>query len=138
MTGDHEDDGRDTAERLVLYVEDNAINLEFMQMFFDELDDLRLIAVTSAEAGIDLAQRLRPDLILMDIDLPGLDGIAATRQLKNLPQTAGVPVIAISASAMVRDIDRASEVAFDAYVTKPFSLDEFTALMYSVLDRSAD
>ncbi len=132
-------DGSGTVDsRLVLYIEDNAINLELMQLFFEDLQGLRLIAATTAEQGIELAQETSFDLILMDIDLPGLDGISATRELKARPETAEVPVIAISASAMADDIDRASVAAFDAYVTKPFKLDEFSALMQSVLDRRRD
>ena len=109
-----------------------------MKMLFDELDDLRLIAAASAEAGIELAQQLQPGLILVDIDLPAVDGIETTRQLKSLPHTARVPVIALSASAIVRDIDRARAAAFDAFVTKPFRLDELTALLRQVLERSRD
>ncbi len=126
------------ALRQVLYIEDNAINLEFMQMFFEELDGLRLVSATTAEQGIELARQTQFDLILMDIDLPGVDGITATLELKALPETADVPVIAISAAAMVRDVDRAAAAAFEAYVTKPFKLDELSALIDSVLQRHRD
>ena len=127
-----------TAGRLVLYIEDNAINPEFMKLFFDEPDDHRLFAAASAAAGIELAQQLQPDLILVDIDLPGVDGIEAARQLKSQPHTAQVPVITLSASAMAGDIDRAGAAAYDACVTRPFKLAEFTAWSRQVLERFRD
>ena len=76
-------------------------------------------------SGIEMASADPPDLILMDISLPDMDGIEAARRLKSRAETRDIPIIGISAAAMKRDIERAEEAGFYAYQTKPFNLDEF-------------
>ena len=108
----------------VLYVEDNNVNALLMQRVLGQLDNLVLHVRTSAESGIAFAHQHHPDLILMDIRLPGISGVEAVRILKSIPETCRIPVIAVTADAMVHDIAQAQEAGFAAYVTKPFDLDE--------------
>ena len=82
-----------------------------------------------AKMGIDIAQALKPDLILMDINLPDIDGIEALKRLKNFEETHDIPVIAMSANAMKRDIDRAMAEGFKAYITKPFDIGKFRKMI---------
>lgn len=111
------------APATVLYVEDNPANLKLMERVFDRLGNIRLISAHNAEIGIVLAQDALPDLILMDINLPGMDGVEALKELKDRPATQDIPVIAVSANAMPRDIERAMKAGFRDYVTKPFDIE---------------
>ena len=117
----------------ILYIEDNLINVEFMEMFFEDIENSDLVVATTAGQGIEIAQSEKPNLIIMDIGLPDMSGIEATRQLKNLPATRDIPIIALSAAAMQDDLDRAKEVGFDTYVTKPIQVDAFLDLLQSIL-----
>ncbi|MEM7563632.1 MAG: ATP-binding protein, partial [Pseudomonadota bacterium] len=117
----------------VLYIEDNPVNVDFMKLFFEDLVSVDLTIATSAKAGLKLAEEIQPDLVLMDIGLPDIDGIEATRLLKAQKITESIPVIALSAAAMQGDIERAREVDFYAYVTKPIQFDPFLKLLNEVL-----
>lgn len=114
----------------ILYIEDNPANLRLMEAIFDEHEHLTLKAVPNAVIGLDLAKSAPPDLILMDIDLPGIDGYQALTRLKEEERTRDIPVIAVSANAMKSDLDRARKAGFAAYLTKPIDivqlLDEVT------------
>lgn len=121
------------SESLVLCIEDNPINVEVIEIIFEEMDNTRLLIAESGEEGIELAQIHTPDLILMDIGLPGIDGVEATRLLKQSEKTQHIPVIALSAAAMEDDIDRAQDVGFYAYVTKPLKVTPFLELIVQVL-----
>ncbi len=120
-------------ESKVLYIEDNLINQELMGSIFDELEGVRLEFAEDAESGIELAKTGKPDLILMDIGLPGMDGITATRILKDTDVTSDIPVIAVSAAAMETDRQRAEGAGFYAYTTKPFNVLEIMQLVDKVL-----
>jgi two-component system cell cycle response regulator DivK len=98
---------------------------------------LGLIEALDGEEGVRLARQLHPDLILMDLSLPVLDGWAATAQLKADPATAHIPVIALTAHAMHGDEERAREAGCDGYVTKPISLLPFKALLERLLQLGA-
>ncbi len=117
------------SELVILYVEDNAINVEYMELFFEDMDNVDLLIATTAARGLELAQRMTPDLILMDIGLPDMSGIEATRILKSKAVTRQIPVIALSAAAMLDDIELAKAEDFDAYVTKPIQVDAFLQLL---------
>jgi CheY-like chemotaxis protein len=126
---------RNRRRRRVLYIEDNMTNFELMENIFEDVENAELLHSPDAESGIELATANPPDLILMDISLPGIDGIEATRILKSQPRTRAIPVIGISAAAMADDIERARDVGFYAYKTKPFSIDEFLRTIHLVMDQ---
>jgi len=109
----------------LLYVEDNPANLRLVQKILSEREDIHLLSAPEAQLGLDLARTHRPDLILMDINLPGMDGLTALKHLKTYDETEGIPVIAVSANAMESDIDRALKAGFDSYITKPIMVDKF-------------
>jgi CheY-like chemotaxis protein len=104
--------------RHILYIEDNQANIEVMQTFFKMHDHIELHFSETAELGMKKLASKQFDLILMDINLPGMDGQTLTEQLKKQQDFQYVPIIAITANAMQKDIENASE-AFDAYITKP-------------------
>ena len=115
----------------VLYVEDNPVNLRLMQHVFARRDGPRLIFAATAEDGLRLARAHVPSLILMDINLPGMDGFAALGELRADPATAAIPVVAVTANAMKGDRERAEAAGFAEYLTKPLNI----ANLYLVLDR---
>jgi sensor domain CHASE-containing protein/CheY-like chemotaxis protein/nitrogen-specific signal transduction histidine kinase len=104
----------------VLYVEDNPANLDLMEMVFMGLEGARLLTASTGELGIELAREHRPDLILLDLHLPGVDGFEVLRQLRGMEETRHIPVFAMTAAATRRDMERGSEAGFDRYLTKPF------------------
>ncbi|MDP2154551.1 MAG: ATP-binding protein, partial [Sulfuricella sp.] len=120
-----------TSRPVVLYVEDNPLNLRLMQRIFATRKDLELRDAPTAELGIELARAEPPALILMDINLPGMDGYEALAQLKADPRTARIPVIAVSANAMKGDEERGLAAGFIAYFTKPLDISSF----YDALDK---
>ncbi|MFK5925299.1 MAG: PAS domain S-box protein, partial [Desulfuromusa sp.] len=109
--------------KLVLYVEDNPTNVAFMQDFFSELEDLKLVIATTGEEGVSMALKNIPDLILMDLNLPGIDGFQAYRQIKANPKTEFVPVVVVSADAMEKTVKRIHKMGFDGYIPKPVDVD---------------
>lgn len=108
----------------ILYVEDNPINTALMAMIIQDLGSVELITAHNAELGISLAQDPTLDLVLMDINLPGMNGIEALKQLQSHEAPTKMPVVAISAAAMPDDVKRALDAGFDAYITKPFDIDD--------------
>jgi PAS domain S-box-containing protein len=117
------------APRLVVYIEDNPSNIAFMQDVMEELGQVELVTAHTAEIGIEIVRSRRPDLVLMDINLPGMSGIEATRQLREWPETQAIPVVALTAAAMMRDSQRKELAVFDRYLTKPLKLDVLTAVL---------
>jgi CheY-like chemotaxis protein len=111
--------------RTLLYVEDNPANLELVEQLIARRTDLRLLSAADAALGIEFARAYLPDLILMDINLPGVSGIEAMRTLRGDPSTAGTPIIALSANAVPRDIEKALEAGFFDYLTKPIKVHHF-------------
>jgi len=108
----------------VLIVEDNAANMT-LAIFLLESAGHRVLSATDAEAGLALARSSHPDLILMDIQLPGIDGLAATKQLKADTETHAIPVIALTALAMKGDEERIRAAGCDGYIGKPMRYKEF-------------
>ncbi len=111
-----------TVRPLVLHVEDNPMNLRLMRQIFARRPDLELREAVTAEHGLEQIRAERPALILMDINLPGMDGYAALRALQADPATAAIPVIAVSANAMKGDAERGLAAGFEAYLSKPLNL----------------
>jgi len=109
---------------LILIVEDNEKNLKLVRDVL-QVKGHDTIEAGTAEDGIKLAVERKPDLILMDIQLPGMSGIEALKVLRADPATAGIPAIAVTASVMQQDRKQITEAGFDAYVGKPINLKEF-------------
>ncbi|AUX34288.1 MULTISPECIES: PAS domain S-box protein [Sorangium] len=117
----------------VLYVEDNPSNIAFMEELISEFERVHLITAPNAEIGIELARSRRPEVVIMDINLPGMSGYEAARKLVEWPETRDIPVIALSAAAMPRDTRRAEQAGFYRYLTKPVRVDELTAVLEELL-----
>jgi two-component system cell cycle response regulator DivK len=116
----------------VLIVEDNAINMS-LSTFLVESAGYAVIGAADAEAGIKMAREQLPDLILMDIQLPGMDGLEAIGVLKKDPSTRGIPIIALTALAMKGDEARIRASGCDGYIAKPMRYQQFLAVIASVL-----
>jgi CheY-like chemotaxis protein len=113
------------APRTLLYVEDNPANLQLVEQIIARRPDIRLLSARNGTLGIELAHASRPDVILMDINLPGMSGIKAMQILHEDPATAHIPVVALSANAIPRDIERGLAAGFFRYLTKPIKVNEF-------------
>ena len=124
-------------QRTLLYVEDNPANLVLVEQLIARRDDLKLLTAIDAHLGLVLARACQPDLILMDINLPGLSGFGALKILQNDPATAHIPVIALSANAVPRDIAKGIEAGFFRYLTKPIKIVEFMEALDIALDFAA-
>ena len=111
--------------RTLLYVEDNPANLMLVEDLITRRPDIRLLSATDGVSGVAMARQCRPDVILMDINLPGISGLKALKILADDPATARIPVLALSANAMPRDIERGLEAGFFRYLTKPIKVNEF-------------
>jgi CheY-like chemotaxis protein len=122
------------AGELILIVEDNEKNRKLLRDVL-QVRGYQTIESETAEEGIRLARESHPALVLMDIQLPGMDGIAGLQQLRADVRTQGIPVIAISASAMTPDRQRILAAGFDGYQTKPISVKELLEEVRQVLDR---
>ena len=120
--------------RTVLYVEDNPANQRLMAEVFEEREYTRLECVHSAELAFEIACSTPPDLILMDINLPGMNGIDAAKLLGRHPLTRAIPIVALSANAMPEDIKRASEAGFRDYLTKPIELFRLLNVLDTLLE----
>ena len=119
----------------ILIIEDNAANMKLAIMVLQNAGHTALCAV-DAEIGMAFARTGRPDLILMDIQLPGMDGLAATVLLKKDPATAAIPVIALTAMATKGDHEKATAAGCDAYVVKPFRHEDLYAAIDALLLKS--
>jgi CheY-like chemotaxis protein len=120
--------------RTVLYVEDNPANLRLMEELIAQSPSIRLITAVDGPLGIELARNDQPHVILMDINLPGISGISALQILHEDPTTAHIPVIALSANAMPRDIAKGIAAGFFRYLTKPIKIKELIATLNETLD----
>jgi len=115
--------------RTLLYVEDNPANLLLVKHLIAELPNLILLSANNAQLGIELARAHVPDIILMDINLPGISGLEALKILRQDPVTGHIPVAALSANAMIRDIENGLKAGFFSYLTKPIKLEEFNVML---------
>ncbi|TAL89576.1 MAG: PAS domain-containing sensor histidine kinase [Rhodanobacter sp.] len=126
------------AERLhtVLYVEDNPANMTLVGQVIARAPDIRLLAAVNGTSGIEMARGYRPDVILVDINLPDISGFEVKKRLSSDPATADIPLIAISANAMPLDIERGLKAGFFRYLTKPIKVPEFMEAMNAALEFS--
>ena len=118
--------------KLVLVVEDNAMNMKLMRSLL-RMSQCEVLEAGNAEEGLELAKRNRPDLILMDIQLPGMDGYTATGLLKQDASLKEIPVVALTAHAMAGDEKKALESGCDAYITKPIDTRAFPITLKALL-----
>jgi CheY-like chemotaxis protein len=109
----------------LLYIEDNQANMKLVQRLMERRADIHLLTATDGLLGIEMARSALPDVILMDINLPGISGIEALKILRADPAMAHIPVVAISANAMMRDIELGRQMGFFRYLTKPIVVEEF-------------
>src|SRR5262245_55170441 len=121
---------------LILIVEDNEKNLKLVRDVL-QVKGYETIEAGTAEDGIELARTRKPDLVLMDIQLPGMNGIDALRVLRADASTARIPVIAVTASVMQQDRNLITEAGFDGYIGKPINLREFIDTVRAMLERNA-
>ncbi|MCA1247298.1 ATP-binding protein [Massilia sp. MS-15] len=126
-------EGAGPAPRLLLYVEDNPANLRLVEEIVRFRRDLQLLSAPDGHLGLALARARQPALILLDLNLPGMGGLGVLRQLRADPATSGIPVIALTANAMPRDIERGLAAGFDRYLTKPIDIGQFTEAINSTL-----
>jgi CheY-like chemotaxis protein len=122
----------------LLCVEDNPANLLLVQRLMARRHDVRLLCAPDGLLGVEMARSSLPDVVLMDINLPGINGITAMRMLAEDPQTAHIPVIALSANAMPRDIEKGLRAGFFRYLTKPILVPEFMETLDAALERAAN
>jgi len=129
----------DTPQRLtdvngtILYVEDNPANLSLMEMVVERIKGLTMISAHNAELGLELAVNNKPEMIILDINLPGMDGFAALKKLQEMDATKDIPVIALSANAMSKDIQKGVDAGFKQYLTKPIKIDEVAIAIHATI-----
>jgi CheY-like chemotaxis protein len=116
----------------ILVIEDNRTNLELMTYLLKSFGHATSVAL-DGEAGVDAALRTHPDLILCDLALPRLDGFEVARRLKATPIVREIPLVAVTASAMVGDRDKVLATGFDGYITKPITPETFVSEVESYL-----
>jgi len=117
-------------EKILLVIDDVPHNVDLVRMIVDKLEfPLRMVTATNGLEGLRQAHELRPDLILMDLKMPGLGGLEATRRLRADPATASIPVVAVTAQAMPGDREQALAAGCDDYVTKPIDVHWLLAML---------
>lgn len=126
-----DDDNRPCGK--ILYIEDNPANLKLMTAIIGQQPELSLVSAQDAETGLVLAARERPDLILLDINLPGMDGFEALDSIRRIASLDGVPVFAVSAEVLPNDVERGIDAGFDMYIKKPFEITELLDAIRAVL-----
>ncbi|MGZ5601451.1 MAG: ATP-binding protein [Methylobacter sp.] len=124
------------AQRTLLYVEDNPANLMLVEQIIAGHPHVRILSAQDGHLGIALARAHRPDVILMDINLPGIGGLQTLQILSQDPAVAHIPVIALSANAMFRDIEKGLAAGFFRYLTKPIKINEFISAFDDALNFS--
>ena len=121
-------------QRTLLYVEDNPANMKLVEQIIERCPDLRLMTAVNGTLGVELARSILPTVILMDINLPGISGIQVLKILSEDPATAHIPIVALSANAMPRDIATGLAVGFYRYLTKPIIIKDFMETLNEALE----
>jgi CheY-like chemotaxis protein len=124
--------------RTLLYIEDNPDNLHLVEAIVGQYRNLHLLSAPNALIGYDISTSKKPDLILMDINLPGMNGLQALKRLRDTPETRNIPVIAVTSNSMPEDIEAGLRAGFDAYLTKPIQVAELMKAVEKLLVYSAD
>lgn len=128
--------GNHASVQTVLYVEDNPANLKLFEQLIARRADMRLLTAMTGMLGIELARSALPELVVMDIHLPDISGVEALQILREDPNTAHIPVIALSANAMPRDIEKGIKAGFFRYLTKPIKLNELMEALDEALEET--
>ncbi len=115
-------------EKTILVIEDNEINMKLVRTLL-KIGGYRVLEVRDAETGIEVARRDKPDLILMDIQLPAMDGLEATRLIKREPEVQHIPVVALTSYAMQGDEKKALEAGCSGYISKPIDTRKFLEIL---------
>jgi len=123
--------------RTILYIEDNLDNVRLVERILFHRPSIRLLTALQGSVGLDLAQQHRPDLILLDVHLPDLNGEQILRRLKAVPETQPIPVVVISADATTRQIENLRTAGCQNYLTKPFDVPRFLGIVDEVLQGGA-
>ncbi len=121
------------SEKSVLYIEDNPVNLTLIKKIIEKKTSYRFLSAIEPVAGLECAQQEKPDLILLDIFLPGMDGYEVLKRLQAAPETANIPVVALSANAMRDDIVKGHEAGFIDYLSKPIDVAGFLQTINKLL-----
>jgi CheY-like chemotaxis protein len=121
------------ARHKVVYIEDNPSNIAFMHGLIEDLPSVSLLTAPTAEIGLELVRSHLPQVVIMDINLPGMSGFEAAERLREWPETRNIPVIGLSAAALLRDTTRAKEAGFYRYLTKPVKVAELTQVLEELL-----
>jgi PAS domain S-box-containing protein len=124
--------------RVVLYVEDNPVNVRLVETILADRPDLELLVARTGSLGLELAMAQRPALILLDLHLPDLDGEQVLAQLHEMPGTADIPVVVLSADANPKDIDRLRRMGASDYLSKPFVIEQLLAVLRDLVSRDLD
>ena len=124
------------ANELILIVEDNEKNRKLLRDVL-QFKGYRTIEAEMGEDGVTLAAEHKPDLILMDYQLPGIDGIEASRRIRNAPGTEHIPIVAVTASAMPEEARKMKEAGFDGFLTKPIYVKQFLQAVVDLFSRKA-
>jgi two-component system cell cycle response regulator DivK len=111
-------------DKTILVIEDNEINMKLIRAFL-QVGKYRILEARDAETGIRLVREQHPDLILMDIQLPGIDGFSAAQLIKSDPDLKKIPIIAVTGNALHTDKEEAMDIGFAGYLLKPFSIEVF-------------
>lgn len=126
----------DSSNYVIVYIEDNPSNLTLVEMVVESWTGLELRTADHPERGLEILREIRPDLILLDINLPGMDGYEVLTQIRQLSHLDGVPVLAVSSNAMDVDIHRGLKAGFDDYITKPIEVKAFNEMLASRVGHS--
>jgi two-component system cell cycle response regulator DivK len=124
------------ANELILIVEDNETNRKLLRDVL-QFKGYRTIEAEMGEDGVTLAMQHKPDLILMDYQLPGIDGIEAFRRIRNSSDTAHIPIVAVTASAMPEEAKKMKEAGFDGFLTKPINVKGFVQFVADIFSAKA-
>jgi CheY-like chemotaxis protein len=119
----------------VLYIEDNDDNIYMLKMRLELLGDFQVLTAEDGEKGCEVAAAEQPDIILMDLEMPVVDGWEATRRLRGNPQTRDIPIIALSAHALAGERDKAIAAGCDEFDTKPIEFDRLVATVQRIVAR---
>lgn len=117
----------------VLYIEDNPANMRLVELILARRPNVKLLSATDPFSGLEIAKTEFIDLILLDINLPAMDGFEVLKNLRNMTAYSSAPVIAVSANAMPKDIEKAKNAGFDDYLTKPINVAE----LLDVIDKTS-
>ena len=136
--GDSHDDDENPGEtdKTVLYIEDNPDSVQLMEAIIEQIGNIRLLTAENATIGYDLSTSKRPDLILMDINLPGMNGLQAFKRLQRTKETKNIPVIAVTSNTQLMDVEAGLRAGFKAYITKPIKVAEFIQIVEETLDNA--